>query len=253
MLRIYNRLTRKKNKGSASNGEPHSEKEDKSLVYATWGLVIVTGILAYYTYKLFDEAAYSSTHALEETKKAIAETKESNRISRIALKITKSGIDSSNAYARTTLQMAQQNFKIENRPYLYIKGLTENNLEVGGNFYMSGTLVNVGKVHALNVRVKSYVEYHTMIYYDKIRDDSLGIVKVGNISPQSETFVSTYPEVLSQRRYDLIANKVIYPYFFGRISYTDVFGGDYFTTFCFIYNRGNTPEFILNTSFNNVK
>ncbi len=250
-------------KRTTKNKKPKPE----AIVRATWALVIATLLLVavtialwFATWRIFKEATNQTK--LVEKRDSIANVeamvsdsniKKSIAISDSSLKVTKEGIELSNANENKSLELAQNAFNAENRPYLYIKEFTLANVVIGKEWTLKSVITNVGKIPALKARCTYIIRLDTFIYHHEFPFDKSVTIQIPSTPPTGGFNLNPNTAVISQERFDAINNKRIYLCFYGKISYTDIFKGDYFTTFCIIYDPEKPTEFIYNPIFNDVK
>lgn len=243
--------TEPKEHNSANNTEENPNERrianaTWALFWATFGLVVVTIFLFFVTYFIFKEATNQSKLTRE-----IFHVSDS--INRESLKATKQGIELSNTNASKSLELAHNTFNSESRPYLYIKEMTLANVVVGKEWTLKSVITNVGKIPAFKARCTYNFRLDTFIYHHKFPFDKSITTQVPSTPPNGVFILNSNTARISQERFDAINSKKIYLCFYGKISYTDIYKGEYFTTFSIIYNPDKPAEFIYNPTFNDVK
>ena len=145
--------------------------------------------------------------------------------------------------AHSSLVLSQQTFKVQQRPYVWVKTPTIDRDGASPNkpIYMNIEFVNAGTTPALEV------SNHVYIKFSEVTDSDFEAAKnlfkqpgneKGGIITQSSTLFAT---AVSAQKVSLWTMKPVPwngsdPIFvYGRIEYRDVFGDDHSTEFCWHY------------------
>ena len=149
--------------------------------------------------------------------------------------------DSSLKLSKQSLDIAQRNFQIENRPYLGVKEIsiidTISWLNIRPRFMV--IFENYGKIPATDVRITSQAYAFSITAY-KIENFGFDTTdtKYSSVLPPGEkaSIDVVYPFVMNEINIANIFNKRFFVYVYGLITYSDVFGGKDSTSFSYIMN-----------------
>jgi hypothetical protein len=172
-------------------------------------------------------AKISSDSSDVATKKSIALTERSIAVA-----------DSSNGMTQQGLELSRKRFVIENRPYVGIKTITLDTFEIGEKYCITIIVQNYGKTPALGLYGFNACETHTIPSYDVFKHiNEIRGTKTISVLPPSETSRDQIfsDNVLGEREYQTIINKGLLLYAYGMIYYSDLFNGQYTTSYCSIY------------------
>jgi hypothetical protein len=145
--------------------------------------------------------------------------------------------------AASSLVLSQQSFKVQQRPYVWIKTptITHDGVAAGKPIFMNVEFINAGVTPALHVGIHLYVKFSdvTDADFDSIKERFRGAGSEGTgIITQSSTLFDT---AISVKKYTATTNVPIPwngtdPIFtYGRAEYTDVFGDAHWSEFCWHY------------------
>ena len=169
---------------------------------------------------------------------------------------TKAATIAANA-AQAQVVAAQENTQLEQRAWVGISAvrLLPNPLEPGKPITVEVGLRNTGRTPAINLVINGVVEPTEpgtlpSFTYRKQEDVNLGILTptpAGHYFDVSYSLIATRslstgeerpatPEVIERLQTGKIAL-----YAHGRVSYTDIFGGGHWITYCFLFHRDQVP------------
>jgi len=150
----------------------------------------------------------------------------------------------------------REQFRIENRPYVYIKNINFDSMIVASRRVATGTIINVGKAPALDVRYNLAFIVHTVPKYKGVFQLDTTFVYCPSLPP-----TATYgleggePEIKyhSSNYIDAFEKKGYFLYFYGKVFYRDIFSKEYWTEFCVVWDADNPKSPIYNIAFNDMK
>jgi hypothetical protein len=144
--------------------------------------------------------------------------------------------DSSLGLTSQSIELAQRNFRIENRPWLGIKYILIDTFEIYKRPSFNVFFKNYGKTPAINARFVGYVEGHSIQTYngfDFVHDKN-GLNHSSVLSPGDTAYVHVWGDyVLNEIASFNLKRKNFYMYVFGIVTYSDVFNGRDTTTFSY--------------------
>lgn len=145
--------------------------------------------------------------------------------------------------AHLSLVLSKESFKVQQRPYVWVKTptVTQDEVVAGKPIFMNIDLTNVGVTPALNVGNFVYVKF------SEVNDSDFNVIKnrfkqpdvgksgvITQSSPLFVTAVSSKPKSPGNRE-PIPWNGTDPIFVYGRIEYRDVFGDAHATDFCWHY------------------
>jgi len=152
------------------------------------------------------------------------------------------------------LELSQQNFITENRPFIGIHSITLNKLKVGEKIAVNIIIQNYGKTPAKQVKIFSWIDPHTTpSYIDFKFDDS--VIDTGYAAmPPTGTINSVIQtqNAINENNFKAIVDKKWFIYVYGRVTYSDMFDMKDTTLFYYIYDY-DASGFKIISNYNEIK
>lgn len=186
---------------------PPENKEPPTSKFVNIAGIVINLILAILTYFLYQQTVFQSQQSAEAVKvamDAVSEAKKSNKISEKNYELAKISFEGNNESTNRTIDLAekslnsqllsinnaQQNFEIENKPYLEIRSISLLTLEVSKPFGGTFDIVNHGNSSIQTIKIilkmgfltkKEYAELtkspKSLLEKHEMRDDIFYITK----------------------------------------------------------------------------